>query len=179
MTARSSSAANTKANWANPARQAGVRFDHPREERFRVPMRDRVSRRSDHPCVGSDKTVSGPLVKARVEAGKSTAVLVRHPTQRLECILESFSRLPSRSSVSPISLRYGSGDGIQKLPDREGMNAAPRHSLAELGLARSYAIQGGSAKASTAYKHFLPVGAGSDSDISILRQAKIESSDLN
>jgi DNA-binding winged helix-turn-helix (wHTH) protein/tetratricopeptide (TPR) repeat protein len=78
--------------------------------------------------------------------------------------------------------RSGTGAAVefQKLLDHEGINAAsPRHALAELGLARSYAIQGERAKASAAYKHFLSIWTEADSDLPILRQAKIEFSRLN
>lgn len=69
---------------------------------------------------------------------------------------------------------------FRKLLDHEGINAAsPRHALAELGLARSYAMQGDSAKALTAYKQFLSVWGEADSDIPILHQAKAEFSKLN
>ena len=69
---------------------------------------------------------------------------------------------------------------FHKLLDHEGINAAsPRHALAELGLARSYAIQGENEKASTTYKQFLSRWAEADSDIPILRQAKSELARLN
>jgi len=68
---------------------------------------------------------------------------------------------------------------FQKLLDHEGINAAsPRHALAKLGLARSYAIQSRSDEASAAYKLFFSTWAEADSDIPILRQAKIEFSRL-
>jgi eukaryotic-like serine/threonine-protein kinase len=81
-------------------------------------------------------------------------------------------------------LRSRSGAGaaaeFQKLLDHQGIDAAsPRHALAELGLARSYAMQGDIAKSSLAYKHFLSTWAEADSDLPILRQAKLELSSLN
>jgi DNA-binding winged helix-turn-helix (wHTH) protein/tetratricopeptide (TPR) repeat protein len=64
---------------------------------------------------------------------------------------------------------------FQKLLDHKGIDAtSPRHALAELGLARSYVVQGSSEQASVAYKHFFSSWAEADSDIPILRQANTE-----
>jgi eukaryotic-like serine/threonine-protein kinase len=46
--------------------------------------------------------------------------------------------------------------------------------LARLGLARAYVLKGDSAKAHTAYEDFLRLWENADSDISILKQAKVE-----
>jgi eukaryotic-like serine/threonine-protein kinase len=47
-------------------------------------------------------------------------------------------------------------------------------SLAHLGLARSYALQGDAAKSKVAYQDFLALWKNADPDIPILRQAKAE-----
>ena len=48
------------------------------------------------------------------------------------------------------------------------------HPLSQLGLARSYALQGDTAKARTAYQDFLALWKAADPDIPILEQAKAE-----
>jgi eukaryotic-like serine/threonine-protein kinase len=64
---------------------------------------------------------------------------------------------------------------FQKFIDHRGvvMNF-PWGALARLGLARAYAMQGGTAKAKVAYQDFLTLWKDADSDIPILRQAKLE-----
>jgi len=51
---------------------------------------------------------------------------------------------------------------------------APELSLAQLGLARAYAIQGDTAKARAAYQDFLTLWKDADPDIPILKEAKAE-----
>jgi len=46
--------------------------------------------------------------------------------------------------------------------------------LAHLGLARAFALQGNAAKSSVAYQDFLSLWKDGDSDIPILKQAKVE-----
>jgi eukaryotic-like serine/threonine-protein kinase len=50
----------------------------------------------------------------------------------------------------------------------------PSHSLAHLGLARAYAMDGDAAKARTAYQDFFALWKDADPDIPILKQAKAE-----
>jgi eukaryotic-like serine/threonine-protein kinase len=50
----------------------------------------------------------------------------------------------------------------------------PIGALARLSLARSYALQGDSAKARTAYLEFLNFWKDADPDIPVLREAKAE-----
>jgi len=50
----------------------------------------------------------------------------------------------------------------------------PLGALAHLGLARAYALQGDTAKATTAYQDFLALWKDADPDIPILKQAKVE-----
>jgi cytochrome c-type biogenesis protein CcmH/NrfG len=50
----------------------------------------------------------------------------------------------------------------------------PIGALAHLGLARSYAMQGDTAKAKAAYQDFLTLWRDADPDIPILKRAKAE-----
>jgi eukaryotic-like serine/threonine-protein kinase len=64
---------------------------------------------------------------------------------------------------------------FQKFLDHRGAVVNfPLGTLARLGLARAYALQGDSAKARTAYLDFLTFWKDADPDIPILRQAKAE-----
>jgi tetratricopeptide (TPR) repeat protein len=64
---------------------------------------------------------------------------------------------------------------FQKLLDGRGVT--PNEilpALAQLGLARAYALSGDSAKARTAYQDFLAIWKDADPDIPVLKQAKSE-----
>jgi eukaryotic-like serine/threonine-protein kinase len=64
---------------------------------------------------------------------------------------------------------------FQRLLDNRSVN--PNESfpaLAQLGLARAYALSGDSAKARTAYQDFLAIWKDADPDLPILKQAKSE-----
>jgi predicted Zn-dependent protease len=64
---------------------------------------------------------------------------------------------------------------FQKIINHRGLVANyPLGALTRLGLARSYALQGESAKARTAYSDFLNLWKDADPDIPILKQAKAE-----
>jgi tetratricopeptide (TPR) repeat protein len=64
---------------------------------------------------------------------------------------------------------------FQKILNHSGLvNFAPTGALAYLGLARAYVLQGDLAKARSAYQDFLTLWKDADSDIPILKQAKIE-----
>jgi len=64
---------------------------------------------------------------------------------------------------------------FQKFIDRRGVVANfPWGALARLQLARAYAMQGDTAKAKTAYQHFLTFWKDADPDIPILIAAKAE-----
>jgi tetratricopeptide (TPR) repeat protein len=64
---------------------------------------------------------------------------------------------------------------FQKYIDHRGMvRNSPWAALARLGLARSYAMQGDSAKARAAYQDFLTLWKDADPDVPILKQAKAE-----
>ena len=68
---------------------------------------------------------------------------------------------------------------FQKIFDHRGVvvNAAIG-SLAHLGLARAYGLQGDRVKARAAYQDFLTLWKDADSDITILKEAKAEYSKL-
>jgi len=64
---------------------------------------------------------------------------------------------------------------FQKFLDHRGVVLNfPLASLAQLGLARAYAMQGNSAKARSAYQDFLTLWKDADPDIPILKEAKAE-----
>jgi serine/threonine protein kinase/tetratricopeptide (TPR) repeat protein len=69
---------------------------------------------------------------------------------------------------------------FQKIIDHRGLVLNfPLGALAHLGLARAYAVQGDTGKSRAAYTEFLNLWKTADSDIPVLRQAKIESSKLH
>jgi eukaryotic-like serine/threonine-protein kinase len=64
---------------------------------------------------------------------------------------------------------------FQKVLDHRGTSgASPYCALANLGLARSYALTGDAAKARTTYQDFLSLWKDADPDIPILKEAKAE-----
>jgi eukaryotic-like serine/threonine-protein kinase len=64
---------------------------------------------------------------------------------------------------------------FQKFIDRPGIVVnSPWGALARLGLARAYALQGDAAKSRAAYQDFLALWKDADTDIPILKQAKVE-----
>jgi predicted Zn-dependent protease len=64
---------------------------------------------------------------------------------------------------------------FQKFIDHRGLVVNfPWGAMARLGLARSYAMQGDTAKALTAYQDFLTLWKDADPNVPILRQAKAE-----
>jgi eukaryotic-like serine/threonine-protein kinase len=64
---------------------------------------------------------------------------------------------------------------FQKILDHRGIvGNEPIGTLAHLGLARAYALQGGTTRARTAYQDFLTLWKDADPDIPILKEAKAE-----
>jgi ATP/maltotriose-dependent transcriptional regulator MalT len=64
---------------------------------------------------------------------------------------------------------------FQKIIDRpDVVQNEPIGALSHLGLARAYAMQGGTAKARSAYQDFFALWKDADPDISILKEAKAE-----
>jgi eukaryotic-like serine/threonine-protein kinase len=69
---------------------------------------------------------------------------------------------------------------FQKTLDHRGVvHSSSQSVLAHLGLARTYAIKGGTAKAHVAYQDFLNLWKDADPDIPILKQARAEYAKLN
>ena len=64
---------------------------------------------------------------------------------------------------------------FQKMVDHPGVvQNEPIAALSHWGLARAYAMQGGTAKARSAYQDFFALWKDADPDISILKEAKAE-----
>ena len=63
----------------------------------------------------------------------------------------------------------------QKVLDHRGIDPTnPLYSLAQLGIARAYALQGDTGKAKTAYQDFLATWKDADPDVPLLKDAKAE-----
>ncbi len=77
----------------------------------------------------------------------------------------------------PLATTLGSRSA-QLLGQRGLMVACPLMSLARVGLARAYALEGDTAKACTAYQDFFALWKDADPDIPILNQAKAECAKL-
>ena len=68
---------------------------------------------------------------------------------------------------------------FQKIVDRPGVVVNEIiGSLAHLGLARAYAMQGNTSKARTKYQDFFALWKDADPEIAVLREAKAEYSKL-
>jgi len=64
---------------------------------------------------------------------------------------------------------------FQKIVDHRGIAPnVPEHSLAKLGLGRTYMMTGDTAKARAAYQDFFALWKDADPDITILKEAKAE-----
>lgn len=69
---------------------------------------------------------------------------------------------------------------FQKILDHRGaLFAGELYPLAQLNIARAYAVQGDSTKARTAYQDFFALWKDADQDIPILKEAKVEYSKLH
>jgi hypothetical protein len=69
----------------------------------------------------------------------------------------------------------GAAAEFQKILNHRGLSwNCATGALAHLGLARSYALQGDTAKARAAYQDFLTLWKDADADIPIFKQAKSE-----
>jgi eukaryotic-like serine/threonine-protein kinase len=114
----------------------------------------------------------------------------KNPTRAIELLklastIELGSPTPLTIFLCPVYLRGEAylmlHDGnraaaeFQKFIDHRGLvGNFPWGSLARLGLARAYAMEGDAAKARAAYQDFLTLWIDADPDIPILRQAKAE-----
>jgi tetratricopeptide (TPR) repeat protein len=68
---------------------------------------------------------------------------------------------------------------FQLMIDHSGVvQNQPQEALAHLGLGRAYALEGDTAKARTAYEHFLTLWKDADPEILVLKQAKSEYANL-
>ena len=67
---------------------------------------------------------------------------------------------------------------FQKIIDHRVLVLNPIGALAQLGLARAYALQGDRVKAKAAYQDFFTLWKDADPDVPILKQAKAESAKL-
>jgi len=67
---------------------------------------------------------------------------------------------------------------FQKIIDHRVLVLNPIGTLAQLGLARAYVLQGDASKAKAAYQDFFTLWKDADPDIPILKQAKVESAKL-
>jgi Tfp pilus assembly protein PilF len=63
---------------------------------------------------------------------------------------------------------------FQKVFEVRSIYADPASSLAKLGLARAYALQGDRANSRLAYQDFLALWKDADSDVPLLKEAKEE-----
>lgn len=130
-----------------------------------------------------------PSIRAAIE-------LDRHkPTEAIALLqtaapFEMGSAPPYDGSMFPVYLRgeaylsLGRGPGavaeFQELLDHRGIVGNwPLGVLANIGIARAYALQGDTAKARAAYQHFLTLWKDADPDIPVLQQAKAEYAKLN
>jgi eukaryotic-like serine/threonine-protein kinase len=132
-----------------------------------------------------------PVIRASVELGR------HHPEQAIE-LLQPAAPYELASPVTwsglggPLYPAYLRGAAYillrrgpeaaaeyQKMVDHAGfMLACPLGALARLGLARSYAVAGDSAKARIAYQNFFALWGHADPDIPILNEAKAEFANL-
>jgi hypothetical protein len=67
-----------------------------------------------------------------------------------------------------------SAQEFKRLMDARSFNCDPLVTLAKLGLARAYAMQGDKVNSRMAYQDFLAVWKDADPDVPLLRQAKAE-----
>jgi tetratricopeptide (TPR) repeat protein len=120
----------------------------------------------------------------------ATAMEHKDPNRAVELLKETSAielGAPTNFSLSlaPVYVRgeayLALGDGnkaageFQKFIDHRGIvGNFPWGSLARLGLARAYAMQGDTIKAKVAYQDFLTLWKDADPDIPILKQAKAE-----
>jgi len=127
-----------------------------------------------------------PTIRAAVELAKN------HPERAVELLRPATDFELGQSQPFVLGMMYAAylrgqayltrGNGnqavteFQKIVDHRGLVVnCPLASLAHLGLARGYALQGDAAKARAAYRDFLALWKDADPDLPLLRQAKAES----
>jgi serine/threonine protein kinase len=123
-----------------------------------------------------------PMIRA------SVFLADKKPSQAIEALLpaaryelggwQGFSLTPVYlRALAYLQLKQGSQAAVefQKIIDHSGIvGNSPIASLARLGLGRSYALVGDSAKSRAAYQDFLSIWKDADPDVPILQQAKAE-----
>lgn len=125
-----------------------------------------------------------PLVRAQMAIGKN------HSAAALTALESAFTWDGGGGRLYPTYLRgeaylvahNGEAAAIefQKIIDRRALvGSLPHGSLARLGLARAYALQGNKQKALASYQDFLTLWKDADPDIPLLKQAKFEYANLH
>ena len=125
--------------------------------------------------------VDAPLVLAASQLGRGQADQALHslePSRAYEFgaragLLPNYLR-----ATAFLQLRRAKEAAVEfrnVLDHRGVVPMAPEWEMAQLGLARAYAMQGKTVKAKAAYQDFLMLWKDADPDISILKQAKAES----
>ena len=123
-----------------------------------------------------------PTIRALMSLKKGDA---RHALDSLEVTTPYEFGIQSVSTMVPIYVRglayLKAGQGreaaaqFQKMLSHRGLAGnAPIEALAQLQLARAYALQGDTSRAKAAYQDFLTLWKDADSDIPILKEAKAE-----
>lgn len=121
-----------------------------------------------------------PMILANVQIHKGNSVnAVQLLQQAIPYDFAEFTDLAPIYVRGQAYLRMGSGpeaaSEFQKILDHPGINVLfPRHPLAVLGLARSYALMHETAKARKAYQDFFAKWSEADGDLPILLRARAE-----
>jgi eukaryotic-like serine/threonine-protein kinase len=127
--------------------------------------------------------ISIPLNKAALALHRDdpkTAIALLEPTRKYELGAGpgSYGFWPNYIRAEAYRMaRDGqhAADEFQRILDHRGTApTSPLYTLAQLGLARSYGLQGDKAKAKTAYQDFFAAWKDADPDIPVLTQAKQE-----
>ena len=130
-----------------------------------------------------------PTIRAQIEMSKGNPL---RAIKELEVAASYELGTAPNSSLGPLYPAYLRGQAyltlhngaaaaaeFQKLIDRPGIvMTEATGSLAHLGLARAYALQGDTPKARAAYQDFLALWKAADADVPVLKQAKSEYASL-
>jgi eukaryotic-like serine/threonine-protein kinase len=145
------------------------------EDRRAEKLADDVARQRPYDTLVQFATV--PLIKAQVE-------LNRGNTEKAISLLDG-AMVYARASATTLFIRgnaylkAGRGDeaaqSYQRLVDLQNVFLTdPLVPLARLGLARAYALKGDKTRSRIAYQDFLAFWKDADSDVPLLRQARVE-----
>jgi tetratricopeptide (TPR) repeat protein len=124
--------------------------------------------------------VFGPLVEALLQSGHgntSAAIQALQPAGRYEMGTAWGFLPPYVRGLTYLRGRQGreAAGEFQRILDHRSLGAIrPLYALSYVGLARSYALTGDTAKARAAYQDFFALWKDADPDIPILMQAKAE-----